>query len=92
MTEKKVAANARNRNLAPGPTTVENHARIRATLLRHGFCAQAEEMVRKSLPPTTVRGSCGECRIPEARRVTNLLLKLKRYERKTGTELGRKRR
>jgi hypothetical protein len=43
MTEKKVAANARNRKLAHGPATVEGKARIGAAQLRHGFYAKSRE-------------------------------------------------
>ena len=49
MTEKKVAANARNRKFAHGPATVEGRERIRAALLRHGFYAQAEEVAMRAL-------------------------------------------
>jgi hypothetical protein len=49
MTEKKVAANARNRKLAHGPATVEGRERIRAALLRHGFYAPAEEVAMRAL-------------------------------------------
>ncbi len=49
MTEKKVAANARNRKLAHGPATAEGRERIRAASLRHGFCAQAEEVAMRAL-------------------------------------------
>ncbi len=49
MTEKKMAANARNRKLAHGPATAEGRERIRAALLRHGFYAQAEEVAMRAL-------------------------------------------
>ncbi len=49
MTEKKVAANERNRKLSHGPVTEEGRARIRAAHLRHGFYAQAEEVVLRDL-------------------------------------------
>jgi hypothetical protein len=49
MTEKKVAANARNRKLAHGPATDEGRERIRAAHLRHGFYAQAEEAALRAL-------------------------------------------
>jgi len=49
MTEKKLAANARNRKHAHGPATVEGRERIRAALLRHGFYAQAEEVAMRAL-------------------------------------------
>jgi hypothetical protein len=49
MTEKKVAANARNRKLTHGPATVEGRERIGAALLRHGFYAQAEEVAMRAL-------------------------------------------
>ncbi len=49
MTEKKVAANARNRKLAHGPATEEGRERIRAAHLRHGFYAQAEEVALRAL-------------------------------------------
>jgi hypothetical protein len=49
MTEKKVAANTRNRKLAHGPATAEGRERIRAALLRHGFYAQAEEVAMRAV-------------------------------------------
>jgi hypothetical protein len=49
MTDRKVAANARNRKLAHGPATMEGRERIRAALLRHGFYAQAEEVALRAL-------------------------------------------
>jgi hypothetical protein len=49
MTEKKVAANARNRKLTHGPATVEGRERIRGALLRHGFYAPAEEVAMRAL-------------------------------------------
>jgi hypothetical protein len=49
MTEKKLAANARNRKFAHGPATVEGRERIRAAFLRHGFYAQAEEVAMRAL-------------------------------------------
>jgi hypothetical protein len=49
MTEKKVAANARNRKLAHGPATDEGRERIRAAHQRHGFYAQAEEAALRAL-------------------------------------------
>jgi hypothetical protein len=49
MTEKKVAANARNRKLAHGPATDEGRERIRTAHLRHGFYSQAEEAALRAL-------------------------------------------
>ncbi len=49
MTEKKLAANQRNRKLAHGPATPEGRERIRAAQLRHGFYAQAEEVALRAL-------------------------------------------
>jgi hypothetical protein len=49
MTEKKVAANRRNRNLSHGPATDEGRDRIRAAHLRHGFYAPAEEVAMRAL-------------------------------------------
>jgi hypothetical protein len=49
MTEKKVAANARNRMLARGPVTAEGKARIGAAQLRHGFYAKSQEHALRSL-------------------------------------------
>ena len=49
MTEKKVAANARNRKLAHGPATDKGRERIRAAHLRHGFYSQAEEAALRAL-------------------------------------------
>jgi hypothetical protein len=49
MTEKKVAANARNRKLSRGPVTEEGIERIRAAHLRHGFYLQAEEVAMRAL-------------------------------------------
>jgi hypothetical protein len=49
MTEKKVAANERNRRLAHGPATEEGRERIRAAHLHHGFYAQAEEVAMHAL-------------------------------------------
>jgi len=49
MTEKKLAANRRNRKLAHGPATAKGRERIRAAHLRHGFYAQAEEVALRAL-------------------------------------------
>jgi hypothetical protein len=49
MTEKKIAANQRNRSLAHGPVTAEGKARIGAAQLRHGFYAQAQQVALCSL-------------------------------------------
>jgi hypothetical protein len=49
MTEKKLAANRRNRKLAHSPATAEGRERIRAAHLRHGFYAQAEEVALRAL-------------------------------------------
>src|SRR5271169_2111114 len=49
MTEKKMAANARNRKLAPGPATAEGKARIVAAHLRHGFYAKAQGVALRCL-------------------------------------------
>ena len=49
MTEKKLAANRRNRKLAHGPATAEGRERIRAAQLRHGFYAQAEVVALRAL-------------------------------------------
>ncbi len=49
MTEKKVAANERNRKLAHDSLTDKGRERIRAALLRFGFNAPAEEMAMRAL-------------------------------------------
>ena len=49
MTEKKLAAIRRNQKLSHGPATAESRERIRATHLRHGFYAQAEEVALRAL-------------------------------------------
>lgn len=49
LTEKKVAANERNRKLSRGPVTAAGRERIRAAHLRHGFYAQAEEVALRAL-------------------------------------------
>ena len=49
MTEKKLAANRRNRRLAHGPATAEGRERIRAAHLRHGFYSSAEEVALRAL-------------------------------------------
>ncbi len=49
MTNKKVAANDRNRKLSHGPVTDEGCDRIRAARLRHGFYAEAEEVAMRAL-------------------------------------------
>jgi hypothetical protein len=49
LTEKKVAANERNRNRSHGPATDEGRERIRAAHLRHGFYAQEEEVAMRAL-------------------------------------------
>ncbi len=49
LTEKKAAANARNRKLAHGPVTEERRERIRGALLRHGFDMPAEEAAMRAL-------------------------------------------
>ena len=49
MTDKKVAANARNRKLAHGPVTLEGRERIRAAQVRHGFYAEDVEVAMRAL-------------------------------------------
>ena len=49
MTDKKLAANRRNQKLCQGPAPPEGRERIRAAHLRHGFYAQAEEVVMRAL-------------------------------------------
>jgi len=49
MTEKKIAANRRNRRLSLGPTTAEGKGRIAAAQVRHGFYAKAQNTALRSL-------------------------------------------
>jgi hypothetical protein len=49
LTEKKIAANRRNRSLSRGPVTAEGKERIGAAQLRHGLYAQAREVALQSL-------------------------------------------
>jgi hypothetical protein len=49
MTEKKIAANRRNRNLSRGPVTEEGKERIRAARLRHGVYSKSQEIALRAL-------------------------------------------
>ena len=49
QTEKQLAANRRNIQLAHGPVTDQGWERIRAAHLRHGFYAEGEEVALRAL-------------------------------------------
>ena len=49
MTEIQLVANRRNQKLCNGALTDDGRERIRAAHLRHGFCAQAEEVAMRAL-------------------------------------------
>src|SRR5208282_1781176 len=49
ITEKSVAASRANGRRSRGPSTAEWREKIRAALLHHGFCVQAEEVAMRAL-------------------------------------------
>jgi len=84
MTERKVAANARNRKLAHGPATPEGRERVRAASLRHGFHARAEETAMRALGEAPdqyqelLEGLWKTYQPTNGTRITDLLLEIKR--------------
>ncbi len=80
VTEKQLAANRENRKLCNAPVTDERRERIRAALLCFGFNAQVEEVA--SHADALLMRRTQDANMREVRRLINLLLKIKRYERR----------
>jgi hypothetical protein len=96
MTAEKISANRRNGRHWHGPSTPEGRDRIHAALLKESVKGPSPYERAAEIAPThphaMLMRRLQDSYLREVRRVANLLLKLKCYERKMGTELERKRR